>query len=338
MTNPIPPHQVHGGNIDAAVRRFGVPHHQWLDLSTGINPRPYPISAGFLEEAHWTRLPGADALAALNNAALTCYGAPAEAVIAAAAGSQSLIAAVARTTPATRVAVVEPTYSEHALAWRAAGHDVVSIPAIDDAPAEAAFVVLCNPNNPDGRVHARERLLAEAKRLAARGGALVVDEAFGDTAPGTSLAPHAGTPGLVVLRSFGKFFGLAGVRLGFALCEAPPAKTLETALGPWAVSGPALAIGTAALDDANWIAATRLYLAEQAARLDTVLAGAGLDILGGTDLFRLVQVPGDTAADLAERLGEAGILVRTFATHPGWMRFGLPGNGADMERLGAALN
>jgi len=140
----------------------------------------------------------------------------------------------------------------------------------------------------------------------------------------------------VVLRSFGKFHGLAGLRLGFAVtAEAGLAEGLRRGFGPWAVSGPALAIGAAALADDAWAEANRARLAADQARLVGVLTASGLDLVGGTPLFTLVRHP--DAARIWERLGQAGILVRAFDFQPDWLRIGLPADEAGFERLARAL-
>jgi cobalamin biosynthetic protein CobC len=319
--------ETHGGDLAAARAQFG--RQDFLDLSTGINPNPYPV--GVPPAACWSRLPGSDE--ALRRAAAAHYGVRDPSCIVSAAGSQALIQLLPRLFPAATVTVIGPTYSELSRCWRDAGRAVADVPGIDALPPDSRIVVLANPNNPDGRVIAADRLLALAEALARSGGTLIVDEAFADCDPSASLAPASGAPGLLVLRSFGKFFGLAGLRLGFALAPPALAETLRRALGPWPVSGPALAIGEIALADQAWIATTRRDLATQAAALDVTLRHAGLDVIGGCALFRLVAT--ERAAALAEHLGRRGVLVRAFAEHPSWLRFGLPG--AAHERLAAAL-
>jgi cobalamin biosynthetic protein CobC len=324
----------HGGDLSWAARRFGRPRADWIDLSTGINPWPYPVPA--LAPEAWTRLPDAAAEAALAAAAAASYGASGPDCVAAAPGSQALIQMLPRLRPRSRVAVVAPTYAEHARCWRAAGHDVAEVPAQDAAEGAADVIVLTNPNNPDGRRHAPDALDDLAGRLAARGGWLVVDEAFGDVAPALSLAPRTSRPGRIVLRSFGKFFGLAGIRLGFVLAAPATAAAVRAAFGAWAVSGPAIAVGTAALGDAAWIAATRARLAAAAAELRAALTGAGLHVIGGTDLFCLTTHP--AAPALFDRLGRAGVFVRHWPEQPDWLRFGLPPGPDAMQRLAGALN
>jgi cobalamin biosynthesis protein CobC len=321
-----------GGGLAQAAARFGIAAGDWLDLSTGISPFAYPLPA--IPTAAWTRLPDRDLVEAARATARRCYGAPESAAVVEGAGSQALLQALPRLLPSGRVAVLGFTYAEHARAWRAAGHEVVETSEVDDL-AEADIAVLVNPNNPDGRILERARLTALADRLAAAGGLLVVDEAFADIDPAISLAPLAGRPGLCILRSFGKFFGLAGLRLGFALGPAPLVAALEAHLGPWRASGPALAVGRQALSDRTWIAAACATLAAAAKRLDEVLGEAGLRVAGGTILFRLVQEP--RAASIFEGLGRRGILVRAFAAKPDWLRVGLPGDEASWVRLGTAL-
>jgi cobalamin biosynthetic protein CobC len=317
----------HGGDLAAAAAQFG--RQDFLDLSTGINPTAYPV--GVLSTECWSRLPGSDA--ALRRAAAAHYGVGDPRCVVSAAGSQALIQLLPRLFPTGQIAVIGPTYGELSRCWRDVGRSVAAVPGIDALPAQSRIVVLANPNNPDGRVIAADRVLALAETLARRDGMLIVDEAFADCEPPASVSPAAGAPGLLVLRSFGKFFGLAGLRLGFALAPPALAEALRRALGPWPVSGPALAIGEAALADHAWIARTRVELARQAAALDAALRQAGLEVIGGCALFRLVAT--DQAAALAEHLGRRGILVRAFAEHPGWLRFGLPG--AACERLATAL-
>lgn len=325
----------HGGNLSAAATATGRPRAQWLDLSTGINPRPYPIPA--IPADAWTRLPEAAEQAALTDAARAAYDVAEGAAVVAAPGTQALIQWLPLLRPRGRVGVVGPTYGEHATAWARAGHAVENLdrlPAPDDARAPDVVVVV-NPNNPDGRRHHPDALLALAEAQGARGGWLVVDEAFADVAPEVSLCGRAVGEGLVILRSPGKFYGLAGLRLGFAVTGPEVAARLSDNLGPWAVAGPALTVGAAALGDLAWRDATRGWLADQAAALDGVLREAGLTLLGGTALFRLAEAP--DAGAVFERLAGAGVLARPFSYSSTWLRLGLPGDDAGLARLAEAL-
>jgi cobalamin biosynthetic protein CobC len=250
-------------------------------------------------------------------------------------GTQILLPLVAALVPRGRAAVLGPTYAEFARVAALAGHDVAEVGDIGRL-RDADLVVVVNPNNPDGRVSGKDELLDLADALEHRGGLLVVDEAFMDVGPaGASVCGEVAHRNLVVLRSFGKFFGLAGVRLGFAMAAPELAARLAAWLGPWAVSGPAIAISEAALADAAWAKAMRERLRGEARRLDAVLAGLRIEAVGGTSLFRLVRVP--AAAHLFRHLGRAGVLVRRFPEQPAWLRIGLPGNEAAWDRLRVAL-
>lgn len=340
----IPPNAyaplVHGGDLNAARALFPGAPEPFLDLSTGINPNPYPIPA--LSSETFARLPGVAEVSKLANAAAVAYGAPSERNVAAAAGTQILMSLIcargeiyAREEPG-RVAILGPTYAEHARVAALAGHNVSTVSTLDElAGADLAIVV--NPNNPDGRLIERERLVALAEVLRQRCGVLVLDEAFMDVEPRTeSFASHVAGANVIVLRSFGKFFGLAGLRLGFALADTETAARLRAALGPWPVSGPAIVIGARALSDVTWMEETRRALDEGARRLDELLARAGLEHVGGTSLFRLVRSP--DVPRIFERLGHAGIFVRRFDHQPAWLRFGLPGAKDDWRRLERALS
>ena len=321
----------HGGRLSEARRLFPQAPEPWLDLSTGINPLPYSLPP--LSTELFARLPDPVDVAALQEAAARAYGVSDPAMVVAAPGTQILIDLLPRLWPVTSVRVLGPTYAEHALSWQKAGAKVTTVtePVIDEV------VVVCNPNNPDGRRMPAERLLALADEVAERNGLLVVDEAFADLeCDGMSLASRLPHKAIVVLRSFGKTYGLAGLRLGFALAAPERAALIRDALGPWAVSGPAIAIGRMALQDRNWLATTRARLSHDTAMLDACLTNGGLRVVGGTLLYRLAAAP--DASDVFTRLGRAGIFVRRFAEHPEWLRFGQPGGAAEMHRLAVALN
>jgi cobalamin biosynthesis protein CobC len=329
LDHPLP----HGGGLAAARRLFADAPEPFIDLSTGINPYSYPLPQ--LPPDLFTRLPDPNALAAVATIAAQSYGAPSPAHIVPAPGTQILLPLVAALVGPGQATVVAPTYREHARAAALAGHRVIEIVDLN-AAREAMLVIVTNPNNPDGRLFDKDELIALSKRLASRGGLLVMDEAFMDVGPpNASLAGEVGRNAIVVLRSFGKFFGLAGVRLGFALAAPQLATRLAAKLGPWAVSGPALAIGATALADRAWIEQARKCVTAAADRLKTMLLSAGLEIVGGTALFQLARTP--AASDLFHHLGRAGILVRSFLEHPSWLRFGLPGTEAAWARLQIAM-
>lgn len=324
---------LHGGDLGTARRLFPGAPKPFIDLSTGINPHRYPLPR--LPADLFSRLPDSDALGHLRTVAAGLYGAPSAAYAVVAPGTQILLPLVARLAPPGRAAVLSPTYSEHARAAALAGHCVQEVCDVW-ALGNADLAIVSQPNNPDGRLLTREALLALAQELRPHGGMLIVDEAFMDVAPpDASLASEIACGNVIVLRSVGKFFGLAGMRLGFALLAPRMAARLSASLGPWAVSGPALAVGAKALADHAWIRRMRGRLAEEAQRLDAMLTGFGLEIVGGTTLFRLMRTP--AAGALFHHLGRAGILVRPFPDNPAWLRFGLPGSERGWQRLQIAM-
>lgn len=334
MSHVLPNPIEHGGDVSIARTLFPYAPEPLIDLSTGINPHAYPIPA--LSPEVFSRLPGQEALSRLATAAATAYGAAPIAHVVAAPGTQILLPLVFALQPPGRAAVLGPTYGEHARAAALVSHTVEEVSELEQL-VDADLVIITNPNNPDGRLVGKSDLLTLADSLRRRAGLLVVDEAFMDVGPSdTSLAPSVTRDNIVVLRSFGKFFGLAGLRLGFALAAPQIAAILSATLGPWAVSGPAIAVGEIALRDATWSDAARASLSAAAQRLDVMLTAAGLDVIGGTSLFRLVRAP--TAPQLFYHLGERGILVRRFSWRPTWLRFGLPAGESEWQRLHSALS
>ncbi len=320
----------HGGRLRAAARKYGIPEHEWLDLSTGINPEGYPVPV--LPPEAWRRLPDGDD--ALRAAAAHYYRNESLLPV---AGSQAAIQALPRLRTSSRVGVLSPTYGEHAQSWRRAGHVVRELTAEE---AEASLdvldvLVLANPNNPTGLRFSRDTLLDWRARLAARGGWLVVDEAFMDAAPGESIVEEVNEPGLIVLRSLGKFFGLAGARVGFVFADSELRRVLEEELGPWAVTGPAQLVAMQAFNDRTWQKETCARLAADSTRLGRLLAEHGLVPSGGTALFQWVRTP--QAYNLHEQLAHRGVLTRLF-TAPASLRFGLPGGEAQWRRLAQALH
>lgn len=320
---------VHGGSLRQAARRYGIPVADWLDLSTGINPWSWPVPA--LPTDVWRRLPEDDD--DLVDRACACYGAPHALPV---DGSQAAIQALPWLRRSDCVAVLAPAYAEHARAWARAGHAVLPI-SPQSVPVHVNAVdvlVLVNPNNPTGHRFPPDLLLRWHQQLTARGGWLVVDEAFMDPTPEESLAAHAMRPGLIVLRSLGKFFGLAGARVGFVLAEPKVLASLAHILGPWIVAGPSRAVASQALGDAGWQRATRARLLKAGARMVRLLVASGLPSTGGCALFQWVQTPGAHA--IHEALARQGILTRLFLDPPS-LRFGLPDTERAWARLQAAL-
>lgn len=323
----------HGGDLSEAMAQFGGTPEAWLDLSTGINPNPYPLPP--LPHDVWQRLPSRADEAALLAAARRAYAVPDNIGIIAAPGTQALIQWLSRLAWHGTVAIVSPTYNEHAAAWRLAGHEVIAISSIEEVPEATRHVVIVNPNNPDGRVVDHAQLVRVAEIVAARDGMMVIDEAFADLDPTISAVALGGRWPVVVLRSFGKFYGLAGLRLGFAIGPQALIAQVREAMGPWICSGPALAVGRVALDDDRWANETRNKLREQAAKLDVVLQAAGFAPAGGTTLFRLVRHRHASAYHTT--LARRQIWCRRFDWVDDLLRFGLPPDDAALKRFALAL-
>ncbi|HUH09084.1 MAG TPA: threonine-phosphate decarboxylase CobD [Brevundimonas sp.] len=320
----------HGGGLMKAAAAYPDAPRPWLDLSTGINPDPWrgPRAA----EAELNRLPDPGALVALETAAAAAFGAATER-LAAVAGAEAAIRLLPLLLGVRSVEIVGPTYGAHAEAWRAAGVATRLI-APDQAPSsQAGVLVVVNPNNPDGRLTRRADLIAMARERSAAGRWLVVDESFIECAPGDSVSDVV-EPGLIVLRSFGKFYGLAGVRLGFMLAAPDLTTRLRALLGDWPVGADALVMGRGAYADSAWRTRTEAVLTERAARLDEQLTRAGFQIVGGTSLFRMTRTP--HAARWFQHLCRAGVLTRPFDHTPDGLRFGVPTE-RDLPRLVRAL-
>jgi cobalamin biosynthetic protein CobC len=326
----------HGGALRAAARNSRVALEAWLDLSTGINPEGWPVPA--VPPEVWRRLP--EACDGLEASAAAYYG---NVRLLAVPGSQAAIQLLPALFPPAAIVCLAPLYAEHPAAWRSAGHEVRISPPGDLQGALAAaapHVLLCNPNNPTAHRLGREAVLDAASRLSRRGGWLFVDEAFADAEveADLSVSDAAGSPAhpnLVVFRSLGKFFGLAGIRAGFVLGHEDLLTALARKLGPWAVSHPARWIAARALADHEWRDDARRRLAAASARLRAMLMPlAGRDAPAACALF--VTLAPRQADALADFLRGRAILARLFS-EAGLLRFGLPGSAPQWERLAAAL-
>lgn len=319
----------HGGRLRAASLRYGIALTDWLDLSTGIAPYGWPLPA--IPASAWARLPEQED--GLEAAARDYYGV---ANLLPVSGSQAAIQALPRLLGKATVGIVSPAYAEHAAAWQREGHRLLEISeeAIERTLERLDVLLLINPNNPTGRCFEPRQLLDWHARLAERGGWLVVDEAFIDCTPAHSLAAFSERPGLIVLRSFGKFFGLAGIRLGFVLAAPALLEPLAELLGPWAISGPSRVVATALLQDHNGQRQQRERLLADGDRLYALLGAQGFAPTGGCGLFQFCCTP--QAVELHEFLAAQGILTRLFAS-PLSLRFGLPADEPGWQRLQRGL-
>ncbi|MES9844997.1 MAG: threonine-phosphate decarboxylase CobD [Candidatus Sedimenticola sp. PURPLELP] len=319
----------HGGNIRQVAQLYGRPVEEWLDLSTGINPWGWPVPD--MPASVWRTLP--EEQDGLEQAAQAFYRCNSLLPV---AGTQQAIQLLPGLRARSRVGILSPTYSEHYRAW-SQGHDVVQLGygEIEQALDQLDVLLIVRPNNPDGHMIDKARCLEWHQRLASRGGWLIADEAFIDARPGNSLASETAREGLIVLRSMGKFFGLAGIRCGFVLADQVLLNRLREYVGPWAVSGPARRVASLALADEPWQRDTRIRVEAAQLRLIELLSSNGLEPTGGTELFQLVRTP--RAAVLYDSLASQGVLTRIFRELSS-IRFGLPGDENQWNRLQRALN
>lgn len=316
----------HGGGLSAARAYFGDDDAPWVDLSTGINPHGWPIPPLTID---WARLPDDAALRALEAAAAAHVGVD-PATVCALPGTEIGLRLIGDLLPGPACHIA-PAYRTHGEMIDGS----TPLGRADLAEADGQTLILANPNNPDGHRFDRPALHDLLARRGAEGW-LILDEAFADTDPATSFANQVGEDRrLLVFRSFGKFFGLAGVRLGFLI--GPPAilAAVRRKLGAWPLSAPAIAIGITAYRDQPWIAATRQRLAQRASALDALLIRCGHNPIGTCPLFRLIET--DDAPALFDRLARRAILTRPFTDQPRWLRIGLPADPAACDRLEAAL-
>lgn len=319
----------HGGRLRQAARQYGIPLADWLDLSTGINPHGWPIPA--IPAEYWQRLPEEDD--DLLTAAQAYYQNNSLLPV---AGSQAAIQSLPLLRQACRVGVIHPAYAEHAASWQKRGHQlqIIDTERISSQLDDLDVLILINPNNPSGKRWQPAQLLEWHARLSHRGGWLIIDEAFMDDTPEYSLSTQTARPGLIVLRSIGKFFGLAGIRCGFVLAETAILLPLRELLGPWPISNPGRYVAAQALLDQAWQLQTAVDLRQNSQRLKQLLTASGLPPDGGCGLFQWLKT--DAATALHAHLARQGVYTRLF-DEPNSVRFGLPKDEAAWQRLENAL-
>jgi cobalamin biosynthetic protein CobC len=328
----------HGGRLCVARSLFPDVPQPWIDLSTGINPSSYPAPRASARERN--RLPEPTELAKLEALVAASCNVADPARVVATGGTENALRLLPYVLKLRAAVIAGPTYGSHSDAWQRAGAETKVVADAQLAAHATAGVSLTvvSPNNPDGRILPREQLLSLHDGLQAGGGVLIVDEAFADLEPRHSVADLAGTeraPRMVVLRSFGKFYGLAGVRLGFVIASPVIATQLRHLLGDWPVSVDALRAGLAAYADHAWAERTRERLSRAATRLDKLLVAGGMSIVGGTSLYRLARAPNARAR--FTQLISHGILARPFDYDATLLRFGLPHSSTDWRRVADAL-
>lgn len=320
----------HGGNLAAASQHYNIPLTDWLDLSTGINPNGWPVPKSLPSDI-WSHLPiEHDGLLAAAQLYYQCEN------LLAVAGSQAAIQALPRLRKHSRVGLLAPAYAEHAHAWWQAGHMVIELDSssINTTLPELDVLVIINPNNPTAELFSPSQLLAWHQQLAQHGGWLIVDEAFMDCTPEYSLLDKQPHEGLIVLRSIGKFFGLAGLRVGFVFATSELLDALAELLGPWPIAQASRYITKLALSDIYWQQQQQLALPQTGQRLSELLTRYNISPTARCALFQWVCTP--QAEHYHQQLAQQGIFTRLFK-NPISLRFGLPKNEADWQRLAQAL-
>ena len=308
----------HGGGLDIAIKEYGNVRNNWIDLSTGINPDHYSIPK--IPNYFWNTLPDSEAQNSMLKTARLFWNVPKNANIIASSGVSQLIAIMPNLLPAGKVEIISPTYNEHAAAFKSNGWKVGS---------NGNVRILVNPNNPNGKHHPITEEDSNNYDL------IIIDESFCDVTPEKSLIHLTKQKNVIVLKGLGKFWGLAGLRLGFAIAAPELIESINKLIGPWAISGPAQFIGKAALSDINWISNTRLKLEVNSERLDQIMISHNIKPIGGTDLFRLFEVK--DANRIQTKLAKSFIWTRIFPYSTNWLRLGIPKNDIEFERLSKAL-
>lgn len=320
----------HGGNLLQAIEEFGGNQEDWLDLSTGISP--YTIDLPEFHQDVWRRLPDPKYVKLLEGKAKEFYQTKSNCL--AVPGSQFAIQHLSKVVDG-EIGILEPTYGEYAASFVRNGKSYTSLENISDI-GNASSVILANPNNPDGRIYTSQELLKLAVQLSERNGYLVVDEAFmAIDDPNSLLNEVDATTNVVILRSIGKFFGLAGIRLGFVFSSEKFRAKLAAYLGPWAVTGPALAIADHIF--ANRFIANELKqkISVRHQQMGEILEQSGLQIVGKNDLFFLIRHPKANALHIS--LKQQKVLTRIFDYNSDWIRIGLTANSNEDERLLKAI-
>ena len=323
---------LHGGAIDQMRIAYPNATEPWIDLSTGINPWPYPYAE--LSPPSLAHLPNKTMYNACRGAMAAALKVAPESLLLS-PGSELLIRMLPDIIHPRRIAILSPTYGDHAKAWKRTGAEIFFTSDPLSFCDHVDAIVLCHPNNPDGRIFDLSALEIARQRLAARGGWLIIDEAYADLVPDLSLAQRGGADGLIILRSFGKFFGLAGLRLGAMIAPVPILKTMAERLGAWPISGAALEIGAQAYADTVWQEQMRKRLSAASSAFDIALEATGLSCIGGTELFRFVET--DNANEVFHRLATNGVYIRRFEGCETRLRIGLPESSMAQERLLSAL-
>jgi len=324
--------RAHGGNIYQAARQYGIDAEKLIDFSSNVNPlgpssmarRAAKRSLSFID-----RYPDPD-MTDLRRAIARYFGIKPEQVMCG-NGSNSLIHLIPRVFRPRKIFIPIPTFSEYASAAADAGSEVVTLSLKERDgfrldPVETAFAFrgvdmafLCNPNNPTGQLIPKADMLEIMRYSHEHGIRLVIDESFMDFIGSESIVKEAvQASNVICLRAFTKFFGMPGLRIGYAVSDEATVAALREGQEPWSVSIPAERAAIAALNDWGHIKKTlRLIEKERSRLLDALRLLPGVETFPGAANFLLIKcVSVDTHA-LRQKLGSRGMLVRDCSSFPG---------------------
>ena len=315
----------HGGNLDKAISFYGGKESEWIDLSTGINPNSYPIPK--LSISDWRSLPTKTEIKDLESIIKSKQKISSEIIMVPGAQMAINFLPFLLKGEGTEVRILTPTYNEYNYCFTNTGFKVNSCQKFNQL-FNSDIAIIVNPNNPDGKIYEINELFELSKSVKI----LIVDESFIDSVECDSIVNQLNedVSNIIVIRSFGKFFGLAGLRLGYVFSGKEIIRKFKRFFGPWQISKMSVKIATIAFSDDVWIKKTKNNLNEKANAIDNLMKKINWKITGGTNLFRLYST---SNSDLAQKLlAEKFIWSRKFSYSKKWIRLGIP-NERDFKKL-----
>ena len=316
----------HGGDIDLAIKKYGGEREDWIDLSTGINGASYPWQESINVELR--NLPSNKILMQLEKAAARAYKIAECTETAAVSGAQQIINLLPLCLKSCNsVAILGPTYNEYEKAFKRSGTKTKTVSETSELSL-SDIAIIVNPNNPTGKVIADETLAGLSKKVRI----LIIDESFKMFSSRRTL----NFSNIIQINSLGKFFGLAGVRLGFVSGPSDFIKEVKEMLGPWPVSSLAAEIGIVALNDKVWISEMEKILVTESNALHEACNSRNWELVGRTFLFHTYAT--SSCLEVEKQFAAHGIWVRTFDYSETWVRLGIPTSENAWTRVKQALN
>ena len=316
----------HGGDIDLAIKKYGGEREDWIDLSTGINGTSYPWQQSIKFELR--NLPSNKLLVNLERAASAAYKVAENTETAAVSGAQQIISLLPICLKSyNSVAILGPTYNEYEKAFKSSGIKAQTVSEVSKL-SSSDIAIIVNPNNPTGKVIAEEILDDLSKKVRI----LIIDESF-KTFSSRRIQKFEN---VIQINSLGKFFGLAGVRLGFVSGPSDFIKSVRRMLGPWPISSIAAEIGTIALNDNTWISEMEKILLEGSNVLHKACSTKNWKLVGKTNLFHTYAT--SSSLEVEKQFAAHYIWIRTFDYSETWVRLGIPTSKYEWTRVRQALN